>query len=195
MNETLPQIVRPGRPREYSAEQAIRDVTAVFWENGYFATTLDSLIAKAGLSRSSFYSFFGSKQRALHHVLRLHAAQIIRGLEATRRAAPDPATAVHDMARKAVDPEGGRRGCFLANCNMELAPVDPVVDGIVTEHFRLIEDQFERCYRAIGALDPAASASFALTLVLGLIARRKSGCDPKTLDAMLDRGIATTFAT
>jgi AcrR family transcriptional regulator len=58
-----PSAARPrGRPRQYDPERALAQAAAVFWKNGYAATSLDELAAATGMNRPSLYAAFGDKR-------------------------------------------------------------------------------------------------------------------------------------
>ena len=50
------------RPREFDEEKVITRATQLFWELGYRRTTPQNLLEVTGLSKSSLYATFGSKQ-------------------------------------------------------------------------------------------------------------------------------------
>ena len=52
-----------GRPAIFDREAAVMAATKLFWERGYEGTSFDELIAAMGISASSFYNSFGSKER------------------------------------------------------------------------------------------------------------------------------------
>ncbi|MFY0596853.1 MAG: TetR/AcrR family transcriptional regulator [Cognatishimia sp.] len=58
MNEKKPR----GRPKKYDPEQALDRLTAVFWEKGFDAASLDELARAAGMNRPSLYAAFGDKE-------------------------------------------------------------------------------------------------------------------------------------
>jgi AcrR family transcriptional regulator len=51
-----------GRPAVFDRHLALREATKLFWERGYEGTSFDELIAAMGISASSFYNSFGSKE-------------------------------------------------------------------------------------------------------------------------------------
>jgi AcrR family transcriptional regulator len=51
-----------GRPPVFDRDAALEQAIKLFWERGYQGTSFDELIAAMGISASSFYNSFGSKE-------------------------------------------------------------------------------------------------------------------------------------
>lgn len=117
---------RTGRPRAFDKDQAADAAMRVFWEHGYEATSLSQLkAAMGGLSSSSFFAAFGSKEALFHEVLDRYLAthgQVLATLhdpalpprEAVERALRDSARMQTDAAHPA--------GCFVVLSTATYAP-------------------------------------------------------------------------
>lgn len=166
----------PGRPRAFDEAAALEAAMNVFWQKGFEATSLDDLTSAMGLSRSSFYATFGSKQDLFLRAVGYYSRNGIRGLAETARAAEaSDANVVDAMMQALSDPKGGPRGCLLINCITELAPHDEKVAELGRRHLESIEGLFAK------ALDPANpdaardKASAYSSLAIGTLALRKAG--------------------
>lgn len=166
-------VTGPGRPRNFDEAAALEQALLVFWKNGFEATSLDDLTKAMGLSRSSFYAAFSSKQalflRALEHYSE-NGLQNLRDVAGSTAGNP-----VDAMMHALSNPDGGKQGCMLVNCITELAPHDEEVAAIGRRHLEKIEEIFAR------VLDPANpetvrdKARAYSSLAIGTLALRKAG--------------------
>lgn len=166
----------PGRPRAFDEDQVLDAALQVFWTNGFEATSLDDLTSAMGLSRSSFYAAFGSKQGVLMAVLRNYSASALRQLDELTRLPREEAPMA--MLEAISLPKEGPRGCMLVNCIAELAPHHAEVAEIGRTHLQRIEDLFAK---ALDPQDPerARDKARALSaLAIGTLTLRKSGLPP-----------------
>jgi len=58
---------------------ALQVAQKLFWERGYEGTSFDELIAAMGISASSFYNSFGSKE-ALYCEATRHLPRVVRSM-------------------------------------------------------------------------------------------------------------------
>jgi len=52
-----------GRPSNFDRATAVHQAMKLFWESGYEGTSFESLVGAMGISPSSFYNSFGSKEQ------------------------------------------------------------------------------------------------------------------------------------
>ncbi len=89
-----PSPIPVGRPRGFVPEAALQAALIVFWRQGYETTSLDDLTAAMGLSRSSFYAFFGSKHAVLMAAVQSYADEKFATLSAIVASGPEPVASV-----------------------------------------------------------------------------------------------------
>ena len=115
------------RPREFEREEVVRKALAVFWRQGYQATSVQDLVGATGLNRGSLYGTFGDK-----HGLFLEAVEYYRTNVTAQRLArleePGPArdriaTFFKEVIEFSVG-EGRLLGCLMTNAAIERAPHD-----------------------------------------------------------------------
>jgi len=77
-------------PGTGSAEKIVQAASVLFDRSGYQATSVNDIIAEAGVSKPTFYAHFSSKEALCVAYLRYNRAQDIEGLEAAAAAAETP---------------------------------------------------------------------------------------------------------
>jgi len=139
------------RPREFDESHALDAAMQCFWRRGYEATSLRDLMRAMGLTAPSLYNSFGDKQklfvRTLERYLDHTTRDRLRRLEQTlppRRALECFFAEIIEHSLK--DKE--RKGCFLVNSALEIAPHDVRCRAMIAAQFTGIEAFFRRCVAA-----------------------------------------------
>lgn len=111
----------------------------LFWEKGYQATSVDDLLRRMRINRASLYGAFGEKRALFVLALRHYEKQ--SGYESllTRAQRGSPKRAIKELFEETLKtlsetPLAERRGCFMQNTALELAPHDPAIGRIVREN-------------------------------------------------------------
>jgi TetR/AcrR family transcriptional repressor of nem operon len=163
------------RPREFDETVALQAAIDCFWHRGYQATSVRDLAASMGISGPSLYNAFGDKHdlfaRALEHYLDSATRARIQRFEQTL----PPKRAIRgffdDVVARSVDDQE-RRGCFLINSALEVAPHDTKLGAIIAERLGEIEAFLHRSIRAAqrdGTVPREVSAKDAARLLLGVL--------------------------
>lgn len=58
-----------GRPKEFDRDEAVRTVLDQIWEHGYEACSVKAISETLGITRSSFYNAFGSREELFLEVV------------------------------------------------------------------------------------------------------------------------------
>lgn len=173
------------RPRTFDDERALDAAIDCFWQRGFAATSVRELAASMGLSGTSLYNAFGDKRalfaQALERYLDSSARKRIKHLEATLPPKEAVRRFIADVIeRSASDRE--RRGCFLINSALEVAPHDEKLGELIAARLGEIESFFCRSIRAAQAQGsvpahrkPRELARLLLGVLLGIrvLARAK----------------------
>jgi TetR/AcrR family transcriptional repressor of nem operon len=190
-----------GRHKEFSREAVLDRAIEAFWSRGYEATSVQDLVDEMGINRGSLYDTFGDK-----HALFL--AAIDRYHERTLRCtlgyleAPIPAReAIEAAVRNIVSCAGAdekRRGCFVTNSAVELAPhCAATTERVAAYYLRLEEAFYDALFRAErdGEIRPGrhlrSMARFITCCLQGMLVMSKVADDPTALDDVVDVIIST----
>lgn len=142
-----------GRPREFDVDAVTASLERALWSRGFRSASVEELAADAGLSLSSLYAAFGSKQGVLDAALARYECEMsgmLGELESGTRGLPDIERFV-GRVRGVVDDPASPSGCFMVNTMVEVADSIPEVQQRVVAYRRRIE----RALKA--ALDVAAA--------------------------------------
>ncbi|MDQ6616003.1 MAG: TetR/AcrR family transcriptional regulator [Actinomycetota bacterium] len=119
------------RPRSFDRQQALVAAKEVFWQQGYERTAISDVEEATGLSRSSLYLAFETKQRLFEAALEEYRRSFIDIMVARvesdgagLREAAEFFTALAAHFRDAAS----QRGCLQINSITELAGRGPIVD-------------------------------------------------------------------
>jgi TetR/AcrR family transcriptional regulator, transcriptional repressor for nem operon len=173
------------RPREFDETAALDAAVECFWRRGYEATSLRDLTTSTGLTAPSLYNAFGDKQelfsRALQHYLDRTTRDRLRRLEQSFA----PKEALHQFFTEIIEHLLGdrdRKGCFVVNSALEVAPYDAECRALIAGQFAEIEAFFKRSILAAQAnktvsrnVDAIEMARLLLGVLLGIrvLARSK----------------------
>ncbi len=131
--------------KTFLPDQALQKAMDLFWERGYEGSSIEDLVQATGLGRGSLYDTFGDKHS-------LYLAALDRYCVTNRKAMTDlrqqPGTlqdVLGTFFQGYIDlllGDPARRGCFLVNASIELAPSDPEVFKVVQSAYTFMEEVF-----------------------------------------------------
>lgn len=181
------------RSKVFDSDNALDAALDLFWRKGYEAASLTDLTAAMGLSKSSLYNAFGDKRdlfcAALARYEQVHMAQALAVLKDERRPVPIRIEAFLRRILVARFGRGDRRGCFIGNTAIEVAPHDPLIAARVAGALKLIEDSLAAALaegQETGEIAPEADARalarFFTAAAQGLRLMSKGEADAAALD-------------
>ncbi len=163
------------RPREFDEVTALEAAIECFWHRGYEATSVRDLAAKMGLSAPSLYNAYGDKHalfvQALEHYLDHSARALIKQLESSLPPKQAIRRFIEEIIERSVN-DRERRGCFLINSALEVAPHDRELGALIADRLAEIEAFFYRSIKtaqADGAISRDRVARDLARLLLGVL--------------------------
>jgi TetR/AcrR family transcriptional regulator, transcriptional repressor for nem operon len=188
------------RPREFDESVALDAAIGCFWLHGFEATSMRDLAATMGLSAPSLYNTFGDKHalfaRALEHYLDHTTSLRLRRLETTLA----PKQAIHqffdEIIEHSVD-DRQRKGCFLVNSALEIAPHDHTLGAVIADRLGELEAFFRRCIKGAQAdgtaprgIDAKDVARLFLGVLLGIRVLARSNPNRSLLEGVVRPALA-----
>lgn len=179
--------------RQTKRDELVRKALDIFYRNGFHATGMDMLVAETGISKTSMYKHFRTKEDLILAVLRLRDENFRNWLY---RRIDELADTPRGQLLALFDALGewfGKRefrGCMFIKASAEYQDRDHPIHAQAAEHKRLLLDHFTRMAEKAGAKDAPALARQLLLLKEGAIvtAVLSHSCDPAR-DAGLAAGV------
>ncbi|NIA68465.1 TetR/AcrR family transcriptional regulator [Pelagibius litoralis] len=186
------------RSREFDDQAAVSAVEDVFWRCGYERTSYADLMKVTGLGKGSLYAAFGNKHalylRALDTYIAREVAAVALVLTAEEEESPlsgiDRIRMFLDVVIAAVEKRGDRRGCFLCNAAVDMAPHDKGVEAVVKVAMDKMRDALQEALREV--LDEEhrkAAAEHLLAVYLGMRVLAKAGTPVPRLRLVRDTAL------
>jgi len=155
--------------RASKRDELVRQALEIFYREGFRATGMDLLAAETGISKTTMFKHFRTKEELILAVLRLQDQEyrnwLFRRME---RAGPPRAQllALFDaLAELFAEPEF--RSCMFIKAASEYPDSNHPIHAQAAEHRRLLLLQLQEIASAAGAQDPAALARALLLLKAG----------------------------
>jgi len=130
-------------------DAVLRIGVEIFTEKGFHNTSVDELVAAAGIPKGSFTYYFGSKDAYTHEVIKVYAAyfhkKLARILQDTSRSPIQRVKAFITEARKGVERFNYRRGCLVGNLGQELGALDDQFRAALVETLRDWQSLLKTC--------------------------------------------------
>jgi len=164
-----------GRPRSFDEEKALEAAAGCFWSRGYEATSVRDLTVSMGIGGPSLYNAYGGKRglftAALDHYCNRSMRERIARLEASATGSLRIEAFFKDTVEKSLA-DNERKGCFLVNTALEVAPHDATVADAISDYFGEIRSFFRRSIlegQANGETSPAIDAELYATHLLSVL--------------------------
>lgn len=166
------------RTKEFEIDEIADAAMHVFWRHGYAATSVQDLVEGTGLSRSSLYSTFESKQGLYQKVLQryellttLNNVKLLSGSGSLK-------ALIRQLLVNVVEDElndAEHKGCLVANACLELSGHDEDVAQFVVSNLQKLQHALENLLikaqqsgEIASTQNPRALASFFLNTMQGL---------------------------
>lgn len=177
------------RTREFNTAEALEKGMTLFWEKGYFDTSMDDLVKCTGVSRYGIYGEFGNKREFFLHAMKHYCSQLFERHSGELRkpdaSLPEIRGVFNNMMRMSLSMEkedGARYGCMICNTATELASRDDEFATLVQTSLGKIKDCFKVALdnavtkgEVVDDLDTDATALFLVGFLQGLSVLYKGG--------------------
>lgn len=153
-------------------EELIRNALKIFYRNGFNAAGMDLVAKESGVSKTSIYNHFRTKDELILAVLRLRDENfrdwLFRRMEELSAAPAGQLLALFDALEEWFA-EDGYQGCMFVKASAEFQDADSAINRQSYAHKLLIEDHLTQLADAAGYATPRAIARQLLILKEGAI--------------------------
>lgn len=186
---------------QQTRERILRAAVELFYQQGYNATGLESVISAAGVVKGNFYYYFKSKEELAVEALRWQRQQTRNALGIDLPLADEtPLQRLFNILQRmkhAVAPTSGEqceiRGCYYGNLALELSASSEsvrqelisVFEGIRALFADLIHQARERG-EISATIDPDNAATMLLSLIEGAVLLSKTTQNTQEIDKAIE---------
>lgn len=139
------------RPKTHTNDSLASAAMAVFWQQGFKATSLDELVRSTGVSRQGIYQDFGGKRSLFLAALKRYSHEVVSPAFAQVEKPNADLAALERYFLTQIDRAESvglpGPGCLIANTMTEIAPHDPEICGLVNAHNERLHNGFVNAFR------------------------------------------------
>lgn len=137
------------KARPHDRDQALTRALALFWKQGFHATSLKDIEGALQMHPGSIYAAFGNKETLFRMALERYAAEIASAREDVVTSAPDPleglarfVESTHPIMRDDLP----QPACFLAKTALDTGLQQPNLKAAIAKLLDRTEAAFTRVY-------------------------------------------------
>lgn len=134
------------RVKLFDETEVLEKAMNLFWEKGYYATSIQDLVNHLGVNRASLYDTYGGKKELFEQAFAHYRGRNIRSIRAFMDREQDVKTGFRRLFTMAIEESGsdqGCKGCFVVNTTIEFIPNEEEFAEQIIENRK----QFEQLFR------------------------------------------------
>lgn len=177
------------RPINFDRNKVLDKLTMLFWEKGFYDSSIADLTKVSGLNRSSLYNSFGNKETifglVLEHYKGEYSKKHLKNILKTRPVKK----AFEEYFLSLITSDKNRRlGCLMVNTSIELSPHNIKIDKELQKSFKDVEELFYQVLKQAqdnneinAQTDIKLLANYLLNNVYGLRVSARAGSTEQQL--------------
>jgi AcrR family transcriptional regulator len=188
------------RPREFDEDYVLERALHVFWERGYEAASLAELQEATGLTKSSLYKAFESKEGLFRRVLDRYNRDHL-AFRTVALAQLTPRLITETLLLGIINLHTGKNtpsGCLVTlsalACSADTRPLSDELSESRNAFERLLRERYDAVKDAgplPAGMDSRAAAAFVSTFIQGLAVQAKGGATRRQLRQIVNAVLAT----
>ncbi len=165
------------RTKAFDQDIVLHKAMELYWEKGYFATSIQDLVSHLGISRASLYATFGDKKQLFDQSLALYCATNKKSTLEFLQNQKNIKTGLKKLFEIAINDsisDTKKKGCFVVNSTTELISKDDSVKQALIKNKATFEDIFYQ-YLLTGQEQGEIPKDKEITVIASLIYTLFSG--------------------
>lgn len=185
------------RKKSFNKDDVLERAMNLFWKQGFHATSMQDIVHNVGLSRSSLYESFGSKQGLFDQALGNYCRTNREGVKALLSNEKSVKSGIRNLLESSIHctiSDADKKGCFVVNSTTELVPGDDEMLKALSKNrasFEKVFFEFLQKGQATGEIPPNKDiktlSGLIYTVFSGLNVIAKLEKSPKKLMAQIDQ--------
>ncbi len=176
------------QPASHAKVRILETANRLFYNEGVHSVGIDRIIAEAGVTKTTLYKYYRSKELLTVAYLELRDNYVREIFAAVSEQSDDPVKRLHllveAIAGEAEKPDF--RGCPFINATAQFSDPQHPVRLAIAEHRRWYVEQVDQLFREAGHPDPVMATADYFLARDGAYASANLG-DPATATAALRR--------
>ena len=111
------------RVKQFNEDDVLEKAVLLFWEKGYYATSMQDLVSHLGINRASLYDTFGDKQQLFEKALKRYIQTNSDKIDQLLALGLTPIEILKRFFQNVVDTaiqDPNSKGCFVVNTTLSL---------------------------------------------------------------------------
>ncbi|MBT9316880.1 TetR/AcrR family transcriptional regulator [Leptothoe spongobia] len=136
------------RPREFDPQVALQSAIQVFWEKGYYDTSVDEVVKRSGVAKYGIYNTFGPKRELFKKVLKQYATDRHQDIQTPIRRSVASLPEIHEFFAQVphqITQSDYPHGCLVCSTGVEVGQRDPDINTFVKDFFADIAKVLKGC--------------------------------------------------
>jgi TetR/AcrR family transcriptional repressor of nem operon len=136
------------RPREFDPQAALQTAIQVFWEKGYYDTSVDEVVKRSGVAKYGIYGTFGPKRELFKKVLKQYAADRHQDIQSPIRRSGASLPEIYEFFEQVphqITQPDYPHGCLVCSTGVEVGQRDLEINTFVKDFFADIAKVLKAC--------------------------------------------------
>ncbi len=136
------------RQREFDPSKTLQTAIELFWEKGYYDSSVDEVVKRSGVAKYGIYGTFGTKRELFLKALKQYAGDRHNDIQSPIRKPDASLPEIQAFFRQVpsmLTLDSARRGCLICNTGVELGKRDAEINAFVNDFFIDIAEVMQSC--------------------------------------------------